>query len=79
MKTKIYQFVQQHKTQLIKAIGGIVVGFIIFLCSCSSVQRIQIEQQNGDSQKQSTVIESDVKWRSVALSITPTNIEYRGN
>ncbi len=73
MKKKLLQFVQDNKEKLITAIGTIAVGLLaLFLNSCASTQRIQI-QQEVDGVKQETIIESDTKINAIALAFT-TNV-----
>ncbi len=70
MKKKLLQFVQDNKEKLITAIGTIAVGLLaLFLNSCASTQRIQI-QQEVDGVKQETIIESDTKINAIALAFT---------
>ncbi len=73
MKKKFLQFVRENKEKLITAIGTVAVGLLVlFLNSCASAQRIQI-QQEIDGVKQETIIESDTKINAIALAFT-TNV-----
>ncbi len=79
MKKKLLQFLCDNKSKVIKVIGTLAVGVLIFfLNSCASTQQIHI-QQEVDGVKQETIIKSDMELKSIALRITPQDIVYCGN
>ncbi len=73
LKKVIKENVKVISTLLVAIITALVIG----LCSCSSTQRINVKQEQ-DGQIQETTIESDTKFKDVALVIHPKSIEYYG-